>query len=421
MAAIAWLDFSSAQRDRVLDALAEPKDKGTLDELGYGTVRDAIADRLFPAVSTIQTRAKYLLFVPWILTGLADGTTSAANLKNAGESKERRLIHALLRGAGPGAEGLIGKESKDALKRFPSAIYWGSMRQLKIFQGESSLAEYLREIDLHRGAKRRRQVSMYGEEVERPDRAPQIWDAGLPDPEPGFLDSSTFELTAAQAAYLREKFLQLPPVPGELGLIQWLAQEAEEGAFASAEMPWDLLDTYGVAMPHRLRRDLEHARNFSLCIQGCVTLYYFFLSRERDEPRDDNLEALEAWCQALGARASLLVGWHDRIGEFWHWVKQVKPDLSRDMPFLSAWLKHLADHRFKLSAKALTTSHSLFQAIRDRELRMKVGLARFNNKAALERWQPVASAQLLTYRWPQARRLLMDIHGGISSSEAQHA
>jgi len=48
----------------VLDLLAE---KGVVDELGIGVIRDAFADLLFPGISTIQTRAKYFLIVPRLL------------------------------------------------------------------------------------------------------------------------------------------------------------------------------------------------------------------------------------------------------------------------------------------------------------------------------------------------------------------
>ncbi len=41
-------------------------DKGTVDDLGIGTVRDAISNSLFPGTSVIQTRARYFLFVPWL-------------------------------------------------------------------------------------------------------------------------------------------------------------------------------------------------------------------------------------------------------------------------------------------------------------------------------------------------------------------
>ena len=40
--------------------------EGTLDELGFGIIRDAFADLFFPATSTIMTRARYFILVPSI-------------------------------------------------------------------------------------------------------------------------------------------------------------------------------------------------------------------------------------------------------------------------------------------------------------------------------------------------------------------
>lgn len=36
--------------------------------LGFAPIRDAFADYFFPGTSTIQTRARYFLFVPWIMS-----------------------------------------------------------------------------------------------------------------------------------------------------------------------------------------------------------------------------------------------------------------------------------------------------------------------------------------------------------------
>ncbi len=59
-----WMDYSEHERWKALDIIDLFREHDTRDELGIGTVRDAFADMLFPGTSTIQTRAKYFLFVP---------------------------------------------------------------------------------------------------------------------------------------------------------------------------------------------------------------------------------------------------------------------------------------------------------------------------------------------------------------------
>ena len=57
----AWLDHSEEQRRQILDVLDLFREKGTIDELGLGTIRDAFADMLFPGTSAPQTKARYFL------------------------------------------------------------------------------------------------------------------------------------------------------------------------------------------------------------------------------------------------------------------------------------------------------------------------------------------------------------------------
>src|ERR1700684_3169158 len=59
MASVGWIDFFSEHRDNVRTVIDLLKKQGVVDELGIGVIRDSFADRLFPGVSTIQTRAKY--------------------------------------------------------------------------------------------------------------------------------------------------------------------------------------------------------------------------------------------------------------------------------------------------------------------------------------------------------------------------
>jgi hypothetical protein len=61
-----WLDFSESDRQQTMQVLDLFREKNTLDELGFGPIRDAFADHFFPGTSTIQTRARYFLFIPWM-------------------------------------------------------------------------------------------------------------------------------------------------------------------------------------------------------------------------------------------------------------------------------------------------------------------------------------------------------------------
>lgn len=63
---IGYIDFSKEERDKVLATLKLLTVPSALDELGIGRIRDAFANKLFPGLSTIQTRAKYYVIIPYL-------------------------------------------------------------------------------------------------------------------------------------------------------------------------------------------------------------------------------------------------------------------------------------------------------------------------------------------------------------------
>src|ERR1700681_1137461 len=65
MSAFVWLDCSEREHRKMLDVIDLFREHDTRDEFGIGSVRDAFADMLFPGTSTIMTRARYFLLVPW--------------------------------------------------------------------------------------------------------------------------------------------------------------------------------------------------------------------------------------------------------------------------------------------------------------------------------------------------------------------
>ena len=67
---IGWIDFSREQRNKVLSVIHLLSEPEAVDELGIGIIRDSFSDIFFPGTSTIQTRAKYFLLTPYLLSEL---------------------------------------------------------------------------------------------------------------------------------------------------------------------------------------------------------------------------------------------------------------------------------------------------------------------------------------------------------------
>ncbi len=121
LSTFSWLDYSERDRTQMLNVLALFRENDTRDEMGLGAIRDAWADLLFPGTSTIQTRARYLLFVPWIYQRVEKRATGAAQIASALRVAEIELLHALLKS--DESEGIIGRVARDKLQRLPSNIY----------------------------------------------------------------------------------------------------------------------------------------------------------------------------------------------------------------------------------------------------------------------------------------------------------
>ncbi|MDB2497522.1 DUF6361 family protein [Verrucomicrobiales bacterium] len=50
MSSLGWIDFDSEDSAKVQMVLDLLSDKGVIDELGIGVIRDSFADRMFPGV-----------------------------------------------------------------------------------------------------------------------------------------------------------------------------------------------------------------------------------------------------------------------------------------------------------------------------------------------------------------------------------
>lgn len=144
---LGWIDFSKSERNKILSVLDLLSEAGTLDELGIAPIRDGFANLFFPGTSTIQTRAKYFMIVPYALKDLEYSSESNPNrMLRALDEMERKCGEILI--TGKDLEGIIGKRSLSSnrwVKRTPADIYWAGLRSFGIFTGGTlSLSEYVR-------------------------------------------------------------------------------------------------------------------------------------------------------------------------------------------------------------------------------------------------------------------------------------
>ena len=87
---IGWIDLSEEEQKRARDYLRSLSE-GTLDELGFGIIRDFLADKFFPATSTIMTRAKYFILVPSIYLHILDQELVGSRASKSCDKLEAKL------------------------------------------------------------------------------------------------------------------------------------------------------------------------------------------------------------------------------------------------------------------------------------------------------------------------------------------
>lgn len=140
---LSWLVHDSKARERTQQILSSFMAKESRDELGLGAIRDSFSDQLFPGTSTIQTRLRYMLFIPWIYRQLEENKKfNAENFATEADRKERELGD-VLRIADDNA-GAFGKTKQGLLKRLPSNVYWSGLRTWGIFHQPLSQEGYHR-------------------------------------------------------------------------------------------------------------------------------------------------------------------------------------------------------------------------------------------------------------------------------------
>lgn len=218
-----WVDFSKEDREKVLDVVNMLQEPGAVDELGIGTIRDAFAGVFFPGTSTVQTKAKYYLIVPYVIKEALDGKygDDISKILRKIDEEEKQCALILLQNC-PSADGIIGKRNlpKKWVSRRPSNIYLNGIKTFQIFQmADLSIADMVKASCMLR-----KDSSLLAQSVKRgskQDEDSDDIDAGfsgyhkfisLPTPfDEKWRDNLNIELSALEADFLREQILKSVP------------------------------------------------------------------------------------------------------------------------------------------------------------------------------------------------------------------
>jgi hypothetical protein len=376
------------------------RDKSTVDELGIGTVRDAIADILFPGTSVIHTRARYFLFIPWIYLRLEAKRVSSSEIAGKARIAELDLME-FLRDSGE-SDGTIGVRAGRSLKILPSAIYWQALHRLGIRRYAGTRDQYHRSLDRWYTAPGRTIENADGEPVEGGRR--WNWDPRLPKAAAGFPNSAVMSLRRLEAEYLRDRIKYAAAGSLYAELLEAKAAPAKSPA------PWAYKGLEG--MPKHLRDQVNHARLFSEIMAGAPLLYNAMLAKEanNDDFLADHRGRLKSWADRIASIESDISGWNR--GEFWRFVTSqggIIPLQTR--LFVERW----ADIVSAGSLKAIERSTAARSLITDRERYLKRGQARLGNDRALALWQGDSGTRPLTYRWEITCTTLSDIFDGLEA------
>ncbi|MBB5221066.1 hypothetical protein HNP73_000987 [Amaricoccus macauensis] len=384
MSYLAWIDFDPEERRRAQTLIDLFKPPEARDELGLSTIRDGLADLLFPGTSTIQTRLRYMLFIPWIYREAQQRKASQAERTIIARDLEVKLSAALLNGKE--SEHVIGRRAGESLKRLASSVYWAGMHTLGIRTLAGNQATFL----------------SYGPESLK-DHDLRLWSTGLPNAPENLFEQTNFRLLPEEVDFLRDRIAG----SAKASLLNELA--AKQKNF-SEDWAWQVRED---TVSDRNRSILRHAERFSGVMHGASLLYNLLLAlRAAERPNakthgeasaliEDYRQLLEDWRGDLQHLA--LQSWD--LDDLFQIVGSTSHNLTQSSrEFVRGWLVIALQ-----SSKSLETDHEAIDLLRKREQSLKRMKARLLHDAPLERWSGASGLARLDFRWGIARRYLGEL------------
>lgn len=403
-ASLTWLDHDSAERDRMNRILALFRERDTRDELGIGVIRDLIADELFPGTSTIQTRLRYMLFVPWIYQRLEAEECESQTF--AKESRKREVALVAVLSKSDDTAGVFGKLAGGELQRLPSSVYWAGLGIWGIRKFNGSQEQYQDALDgIYKARKNhRRDTELARQRGERTgaDRSVSsvTWHAKLPERPDGFPNNATVHLTREEAEFIQDQVTTTHP--------QSLLARVIFLPYPNADFPWEHPSL--TKFTTEQRELLHHADLLSQAIYGAAILYNLMLSELKQSTELVKARQADArdWLSSLD-RQSLNKWSLDWVMPLAFRHRQIVSPHTLD--FCRRWLEII-----RSTGSSIMQDKTARALIRAREMRLKGGRSRFSNARALDQWRGAAGLSRMDYRWGTVTRFIQDLRDALDEA-----
>lgn len=397
-ATLTWIDFDAASRERSLRILALFQEKESRDELGLGAIRDSLSDHFFPGTSTIQTRLRYMLFVPWVYQVLEERRVPSRRFGADARWHELHLVRPLLEN--DDRRGVFGSQAGQDLKRLPSSIYWAGLGAWGIRRIQATQGEYHHAVD--RLYQRRDLDRGHADGEDDVEPIAESWHPRLPEPPPEFPEHLDFALRAEESAFLRDCIATYQPD----SLLAYLVQHGGE---SEVDQIWQHPELRRFPSEHQTA--IEHARRFAAVMPGAAQLYNLSLADldGREDIAESRRADLDRWAAAL--ESARLADWD--LDAFWALAGSQGYRITRaTRGFVMRWIERVLE----VGPAAVADDARARQLVQQRERILKGARSRYVNQRAREQWSGRAGLVGLGYRWVVARRYLGELLAGDARS-----
>jgi hypothetical protein len=412
MSTVAWVDYDDSQKQRMNELIRMFKETDARDELGLGVIRDSLADLYFPGTMTLQTRVKYMLFIPWIFLDIENRKLESDRFDAMADTRERELSKILIKNSAENEWGIFGKMKED-VERLPSSIYWVGLREWGIRQFDGSLDDYYQSLGSYYVRINKLSIKdNRDDDIDTLDPFERNWHPGIPKKPDNFPDGAMFALTKDEAEYLIERITIKHAESVFAQMLENIGKIEEEDLWQSSKVK-------------KLKKEqqgwVEHGRLFSKVMNGSALLYNYYIAALLKEDGFDKgkewqkkyAEKIEEWVESILSEYKTITDWN--INEFWGIVSiKSKGNYSRARDFVNSWIEIVKN---KATLNDILKDEKTKVLIYARETYLKNRYSRLNNTDARKRWNGESGSGVkpFNYRWNVAKNYINELWDGVNS------